>query len=126
MLDRCTTSVRALPMRPMTTSTVPSAPALPVLADRTQPMPTELRAILEDFKALRAKLIETVLPETPPRWRTPHGGDPFIELETRKANRLLAEDRLVPDVASRLAVGLLARAHGLDVTRRALRGIWRT
>lgn len=121
-------------MRAMAHDTVPSAPALSVLRvvkHEGPALPSELRAIAEDFAKLREKLIACVLPEDPPRWRLKglhaftSGGDVFVELEMNKANRLLEHGRLVEDAAGRLAFGLLARAYGLERSRVALRGLWR-
>lgn len=116
---------------------VPSAPALPVFPPRDElvqarrlvmppvaapALPTELQIVLEDFRRLRARLIEGVIPplnDAPARWKTT-SSDPFIVLETTKANRLLADGRSLGDVAGKLAYALIARQHGVPEARRAL------
>jgi len=117
--------------------TIPSAPALPVfkrppapaesLPSRNAPaLPTELRAIVEDFKRLHTRLVERIVPpldDNPAHWTTSVGdsSDPFVILEVARANRLLAEGRTVDFAAGRLAFGLLARQYGLEKARAALR-----
>lgn len=125
----------------MAHDTIPSAPALPVLSppkrnsmspvDQTAPsLPTELRAIIDDFRRTRKQLEAEVIPEginektgkpAPPYWPDPKGADVFVELETRKANRVLARGERVDVAAAQLAMGLLARSYGLEPVRRAMR-----
>ena len=90
---------------------------------QTTSIPLDLRVIIEDFKRQRARLIDSVVPACPPDppyWR-PIGADPFILLETRRANHALARGADVAQAAGQLAFGLICRSHGVAAASRALR-----
>lgn len=125
--------------RAMPPKTTPSAPALPLFSEVTDPakrarrastviderehyLPTELRVIVDDFIAMRQRLLSSILPaagDLPRRWREP--SDPVLACETRKANAMLTRGRADSDAAGALAFAIVARSCGLPKARDALR-----